>query len=115
MRPHAQQRRDAHRLKLFIHCRRIGPSSRVEIQLALFRHVQEVHHQYIERQITVAISLRNCHQLVLRRIDCLALDVAVCGLRQHMRDASQLAIALVDLVAVVARDHKKRNTVSHLG
>lgn len=115
MRPHAQQCCDAHRMKLFVHCDWIGPSNRVEIQLALFRHVQEVHHQHIERQVAVTISLRNCHELVLGGIDRLALDVAICGLRQHGRDAGELAIAFVDLVAVIARDHEKGNTVSHFG
>ena len=86
----------------------------VEIQIALFRHVEKVNDQHIQRQFAVAVSLRNGQELVLRGINCLALNVAVRGFRQHVRDTSELTIALVDLVAVISRNYKKGNTVSHL-
>lgn len=109
-----EQGRDAHRMKLLIHGRWIRPSSRIEIQIALLRHVQEVHDEDVQRQVALAIPLRNSHELVLGGIDRLALDVAVGGLRQHVRDSGELAITLVNFVGIVARNHKKRNAVSHL-
>ena len=102
-------------MQLIVHRGGIGPSSRIQIQIALLRHVQEVDDQHVERQVAIAVSLGNGHELVLRGIDRLALDVAVCCFRQHVGDTGELAIALVDLIAVVARNHKEGDTVTHLG
>ena len=94
-------------MKLLVHCGRIGPSSRIEIHFALPGHVQEVNDQYIQRQVPVAVSLRDIQDLLLRWIDCLALNVTVCGLWQQVSDARQLAVTLVDFVALFPRNHKK--------
>ena len=54
-------------------------------------------------------------ELVLRGIDRLALDVAIRGPRQHVRGAGELAIALVDFVGFISRDHKEGDAVADFG
>ena len=97
---------------MLVHGGWIWPPGRVEIELTLLGHVEKIHDHNIQRKVAVAISLCNGHDLILRRIDRLALDVTVGRPRQQMGDAGELAIAFVDLVALFALDHEERNTIS---
>ena len=64
----------------------------------------------------IAIRLRDVKELFLRRIDGLALYVAgKRPVRQHVGDAGQLAVALVDVVSLVTRDHEKGDPVANFG
>ena len=101
-------------MQLAIHCRGIGPALGVEVHLALPGHVQEIHHHHAQGQIFFAIFIGNIEKLILRRIDCFALDIAVNRARQHVRYAGEQAIALVDFVAGIAGDHEVRNAVADL-
>lgn len=90
-----------------------GEPCEINVQLALLGHVQELHHQPIQRQISIAIHLRDVKELFLRRIDGLALYVAVNRPRQHVGDAGQLAVALVDFVRFVTSDHEEGDPVAN--
>ena len=85
--PYAEQGSDTHGMELLIHGGWIGPTGGVEIELTLLGHVEKIHDHNIQRKVAVAISLCNRYDLILRRIDCLALDVTVSRFRQQMSDA----------------------------
>ena len=114
VRPHAEQRPHIHRMQFTIHRSRIGPAFRIEVHLALARHVQEVHHDNVQRQIPLAISLRYIQNLFLGRVDRLALDVPINSPWQHMRHAGQQPIALVNFIAGLPGNDEIRHPVSNL-
>ena len=64
--------------------------------------------------MTIAITLGDRQELLLSRIDRLALDIAIRSFRQQVCDASELAVTLIDLVDLVSCDNKERNAVSYL-
>jgi hypothetical protein len=79
-RPDADDRAHAHRLELIVHPLGIGEIGAVDVELAHARPVEPVKHHHIERQLALAIALRNVEQFLLALVARLALDQAEGGL-----------------------------------
>ena len=114
-RPHADHGFKAHRVKLLVHGRGIGPVLRIEVHLAHFGVVEPVDDEHVGGKMPVAVSLSHGEHFVLSDITLLALDVSVSRLRQHGRRTGQQPVAGVDFVRGFAGDDKERDAVAYLG
>ena len=102
-------------MQFAIHRSRIRPPLRVEVQFTLLGHVEEVHHEHVQRQFLLAIFLGHIENLILSRIDRLALDVPISRLRQHLCHAGEQAVTFIDFVAGLSGDNEIGNAISYLG
>src|SRR3569833_1155387 len=99
-------------MKLAIHGGGIGPAFGIEVELALFGHVEEVDDEHIEGEIAIAIAFSDSEGLFLCWVDGLALDIAVGGLGQDVGHAGELSVAAVDLVGGVAGDDEEGDALA---
>jgi hypothetical protein len=97
----------------FVHPHGIWPLGWVHVHLAHLRVVKPVDDEIIDGVVALAISLRNRHQLVLRAITLLALDIPISRFWQHGRVACQRAVAGIDLVVRLACDDEERHPLAH--
>ena len=113
-RPNADHGVEVHRVQIAIHGDGIGPLLRIHVHLAHLGVVEPVDHQYVRRQMAVAIAFGHGHQFCLAGVSLLALDVAVGRLGKHRHIAGQQVVAGVDLVVRLARDDKERDALANI-
>ena len=102
-RPHGDHQLDAHLLQLCDHGVGIRPVCRVEAPVALFRPVEEVHDDDIQRDLSAFVFSCHFQKLFLGLITQLALPEAKAVFRHHRHFSGCVRIGFLDLGRGISR------------
>ncbi len=94
----------------------IWPLGGIHVHLAHLGVVKPIDHQIVDREMPVAIAVRDPEQFSLADVALLALDVAIGRLwAASGYVAGKQTIACVDLIVGRARDDKERDALTYIG